>query len=256
MSGQQETSTLRPPGTYAARLEDEPNAEETILGRQVKAESLVELLRPHFASHTIRKALSIGSGYCVLEDRFKEKLIPDAELTCTDVRTYALAHFEHSGLTKKTMSATELDFEEGSFDLILAHQVLEHINAYPAVLDRMRALCRPGGLIYINVPNPVSPIMGKAPSGKWPRPLLRAFVEHNLKKFKRDFLTNTEAYHTGFTVKTLRRRLPDFSVRDLRKDRLKQESRWAFAHAVIDLVPSCLLFLVVPTNAWVLIKNR
>jgi ubiquinone/menaquinone biosynthesis C-methylase UbiE len=57
------------------------------------------------------------------------------------------------------MSATDLEFEDNSFDFISAHQLLEYINEYPEILIAFRRLCKPGGVICINVPNPSSPIL-------------------------------------------------------------------------------------------------
>jgi ubiquinone/menaquinone biosynthesis C-methylase UbiE len=62
-----------------------------------------------------------------------------------------LLTFNQPHLKKRVLSATDLDFPDESFDFILAHQVLEHINRYPEVLDHLARLCRKGGILYISV---------------------------------------------------------------------------------------------------------
>ncbi len=223
--------------------------------RRAKADHIIGILRPHVTGRNIRRVLSVGSGFCFIEERLKEQLLPDADLVCTDVDSLRLKSFEHPGLHKIAMSGTDLDFPAESFDLILAHQVLEHINAYPQVLERMSRLCKTGGFIYINVPNPRSPMLGKRPDGCWPRPFVSAWIRHNLKKFRRDFLTNTEAYHTGFSAGRLQRLLPGFRVIDLRNDRLRQALPGNGWSVPVGLFPSCLLFLFVESNIWLCVKQ-
>ena len=139
----------------------------------------------------------------------------------------------------------------------MAHQVLEHINAYPKVLKSIDRLCRLGGVVYLNVPNPFSPhIVSVSADGKWAKPFIKQFIHRNARKFRSDFLTNTEKYHTGFTEATLKKYLPRFRITDKRKDRLKQVLKGRLFEYIIDLIPSCLLFLLVSTNIWVLEKER
>ncbi len=42
-----------------------------------------------------------------------------------------------------------LEFEDASFDVVHAHQVLQHLSDPPAALREMRRVCRPGGLIAV-----------------------------------------------------------------------------------------------------------
>lgn len=234
------------------RLEELKDAGRRQLhARRRKAEHIIGLLRPYAEPHNVRKVLSIGSGFCFIEQKLKQEFIPHADILCTDMDHQRLHAYEHPELKKKAVSATELSVAEEAFDLVLAHQVLEHINDYPVVLDKIASACRPGGLIYINVPNPLSPSLGKRPDGTWPRPFLPALVRHNAIKFKKDFMTNTEKYHTGFTRRRLRRHLSDFEIIDVRKDRLRQEVDGPLADPLIDLFPSCLLFLFVESNIWI-----
>lgn len=42
-----------------------------------------------------------------------------------------------------------LDFDDGSFDVVHAHQVLQHLGDPVAALREMRRVCRPGGLVAV-----------------------------------------------------------------------------------------------------------
>lgn len=224
--------------------------------RLKKATQIIGLIREYVADKKIKNALAIGSSFCVIEGKLKEELFQDAEFICTDLDQNALSYFDNPQLTKQVMSATDLKFDNESFDFIIAHQVIEHINDYQKVLKSLRRLCRPGGIIYINVPNPFCPMIAKLPDGKWPKPVLKAFIYHNSKKLRSDFMKNTEKYHTGFTKRTLIKYFPDFKIYDKRKTRLKQEFQGALFNFLIDIFPSSLLFLFVGTNIWVLEKNK
>ena len=232
------------------------NLTHLIPGRVRKAKHIAGLIQPFLKGKTIRSALSIGSSYCIIEDYLKQELIPQAEFICTDLDERALTCYPEQDLIKYVMSATDLKFPAESFDLIIAHQVLEHINDYPVVLQSLRRLCRPGGLIYINVPNPRSPMIGTLPNGEWPRPIFKELLLHNLKKFNADFMLDTEKYHTGFTIRTLKKYLPEFEIYDLRKARLKQGFRHPAIQTLIDWFPRCLLFVVMTTNIWLVQKRR
>ena len=224
--------------------------------RRRKALNIIGILEPFVLGKRIQSALSIGSSYCLIEEEIHRVLLSRATFTCVDLDKNALEHFQQPQLTKIVKSATELDFPDESFDFIMAHQVLEHINSYPNILQSFRRICKPGGIIYINVPNPFSPMIGKLPNGEWPKPLFKYFIKHNAKKLKKDFAENTEKYHTGFSEKYLRRVMREFSIYDLRKPRLKQEFKHLIFHKAIDIFPGSLLFIPVETNLWCLIKDK
>jgi 2-polyprenyl-3-methyl-5-hydroxy-6-metoxy-1,4-benzoquinol methylase len=47
--------------------------------------------------------------------------------------------------------------DEAPFDLVIASEVLEHVDDPPAILDRLRSLTRPGGRLVVTVPNGYGP---------------------------------------------------------------------------------------------------
>jgi SAM-dependent methyltransferase len=46
-------------------------------------------------------------------------------------------------------SAFDLRFDAGSFDVVHAHQVLQHVGDPVAALTEMRRVCRPGGVVAV-----------------------------------------------------------------------------------------------------------
>jgi SAM-dependent methyltransferase len=225
--------------------------------RKRKAREIIGLLGDELSNRTIKKALSIGSSFCLIEELIHETLMPQAQFFCVDLDLDALNHYEQPGLIKVCASATQLNFPEGSFDFIMAHQTLEHINNYQMVLQSMVRMCRPGGIVYINVPNPFSPyIIAKDADGCWQKPLVKQFCRRNLSKLKTDFFANTERYHTGFSETTLRRYMPGFRIIDKRRERLRQVVNSPLFNSLVNKIPDCLLFLAVSSNIWVLEKSK
>jgi ubiquinone/menaquinone biosynthesis C-methylase UbiE len=53
--------------------------------------------------------------------------------------------------------AVELPFDEGSFDRLLAHHLVEHLGDLPAALGEWRRVLTPGGMIVICTPNRLYP---------------------------------------------------------------------------------------------------
>src|ERR1700691_5211927 len=47
----------------------------------------------------------------------------------------------------ETGNVYQLGFEDGTFDVVHAHQVLQHLSDPVAALAEMRRVCRPGGLV-------------------------------------------------------------------------------------------------------------
>ena len=46
----------------------------------------------------------------------------------------------------------QLDFPDDSFDVVHAHQLLQHLTDPVAALREMRRVCRPGGLVAAGTP--------------------------------------------------------------------------------------------------------
>lgn len=67
-----------------------------------------------------------------------------------DVLGVARAEIEQRGLSNVsfgTADAHRLDFPDGAFDVVHAHQVLQHVADPVTVLREMRRVCAPGGVV-------------------------------------------------------------------------------------------------------------
>ncbi|HEX4218534.1 MAG TPA: methyltransferase domain-containing protein, partial [Acidimicrobiales bacterium] len=52
-----------------------------------------------------------------------------------------------TNVTFRVGDVTHLELEDGSFDVVHAHQVLQHLPDPVAALREMRRVCRPGGIV-------------------------------------------------------------------------------------------------------------
>lgn len=68
----------------------------------------------------------------------------------------------------RRLSATELPFPDDTFDLVVSHEVFEHIDDIPAALRRLRRVMKPDGLTYIYVHNYTSLSGGHHIAWKYP----------------------------------------------------------------------------------------
>lgn len=56
-----------------------------------------------------------------------------------------------AGLDLRQHTAERLPFEDASFDLVVSHEVFEHIADVPAAVRELKRVMKPGALAYINV---------------------------------------------------------------------------------------------------------
>lgn len=49
-------------------------------------------------------------------------------------------------------SITELPFDDNSFDLVCAFDVIEHVEDHKKAVEEMNRVCKPDGLVYVTVP--------------------------------------------------------------------------------------------------------
>jgi SAM-dependent methyltransferase len=55
------------------------------------------------------------------------------------------------GLDLRQHTAERLPFGDGEFDLVVSHEVFEHIADVPAAVREVKRVLKPGGLAYINI---------------------------------------------------------------------------------------------------------
>jgi 2-polyprenyl-3-methyl-5-hydroxy-6-metoxy-1,4-benzoquinol methylase len=113
-----------------------------------------------------------------------------------------------------------LPFEDASFDVVISHHVIEHVQDQVRHLQEIWRVLRPGGVCYLATPNKSSPIMrghvGNPQVLRYPqmRPLFEqcgfCATEHST-----DVLVRPEAYHYPSRVGRLLPRRLAYALRAL-----------------------------------------
>ncbi|MCS7316210.1 MAG: methyltransferase domain-containing protein, partial [Bryobacterales bacterium] len=66
---------------------------------------------------------------------------------------FARSHYRRENLAFLRASVTDLPFREGSFDLVVCFEVIEHLPRWEAMLAELRRVLAPEGLCLISTPN-------------------------------------------------------------------------------------------------------
>jgi SAM-dependent methyltransferase len=117
------------------------------------AENSAAYLLPHLKSGLT--LLDLGCGPGTITADLATRITP-GRVTACEVKESALdlarAEIARRGLTNVDFvvgDAHALDFPDDSFDVVHAHQVLQHLGDPVAALREMRRVTRPGGLIAV-----------------------------------------------------------------------------------------------------------
>jgi ubiquinone/menaquinone biosynthesis C-methylase UbiE len=105
-------------------------------------------LEPHLAPGL--SLLDVGCGPGTITVEFADRLAPGRVVgldASAEVIARAAADFTRANLRFVTGDAYALPFDDGAFDIVHAHQVLQHVGDPVAVLRELRRVTRPGGLV-------------------------------------------------------------------------------------------------------------
>lgn len=111
------------------------------------AEHLIPHLRPGLS------LLDIGSGPGTITMDFAERLSPgrvvgvDASANVIEKAREDAAPLGLDNLSFETGDAYELPYDDGEFDIVHAHQVLQHVGRPVEMLREMRRVAKPGGIV-------------------------------------------------------------------------------------------------------------
>ncbi|HEX7294914.1 MAG TPA: class I SAM-dependent methyltransferase, partial [Pyrinomonadaceae bacterium] len=118
------------------------------VGRRLIIESLVERICSSIKSSTPR-ILDVGCG----TGANLQMLAKHRNAEGVDVSQQAVAFCHHRGLDCVKLGAIEqLPYENESFDLVTALDVIEHLDDDVAGLGEIRRVLRPGGYVLVFVP--------------------------------------------------------------------------------------------------------
>jgi SAM-dependent methyltransferase len=119
--------------------------------RRRTAEDSAAYLLPHLRPGL--SVLDIGCGPGTITADLAARVAPGAVLAVdqvADVLDVARAEVEGrtlSNVTFATADVHKLEFPDDAFDVVHAHQVLQHVADPVQALREMRRVCRPGGLV-------------------------------------------------------------------------------------------------------------
>jgi ubiquinone/menaquinone biosynthesis C-methylase UbiE len=110
-------------------------------------------LLPHIKPHM--KILDVGCGPATLTCDFA-KLVPQGSVIGLDQSKEVIAKAEElansKGLTNISFTdgnVFSMDYPDGEFDIVHAHQVLHHVGDSSGALREMRRVTKPGGIVAV-----------------------------------------------------------------------------------------------------------
>jgi SAM-dependent methyltransferase len=129
---------------------------ERVVPGLVDADLLNEhVARYRFAARFAEGAMVLdagcGTGYGTAEISQASKVVGvDASAEAVD---HARCNFSHAGVHFLQAVCESLPFADGSFDLVLAFEVIEHLERWQDFLAEARRVLRPAGLLLVSTPN-------------------------------------------------------------------------------------------------------
>lgn len=141
--------------------------------------NMVKLIESIYPDKVFEYGLDIGCGTTTFFEDFKKvdkHMIIDISQTLVD---YMIS----KGFTAKKMNIEKLDFENNTFDLIIASDVLEHCLSFDNAYNEIKRVLKKDGLLCVDVPwnQDVSTFSAKDFTH------LRTFNENNIQTYFKDF---------------------------------------------------------------------
>jgi ubiquinone/menaquinone biosynthesis C-methylase UbiE len=106
---------------------------------------------------------------------------------------YSKEHYNDSNITFKVGSGTEIPMEDGSVDVVVSHETIEHIDNYKLFLKEVKRVLRSGGQAIISTPND-----DEYPAGNHFH--LHQFKIAEFKKLLEKYFSNVTLYYQGAWV--------------------------------------------------------
>jgi ubiquinone/menaquinone biosynthesis C-methylase UbiE len=143
------TVDLNSPSLYA-----EPDSRLYRLKRRLTFHHVMKWLRKAAAGRSDFRMLEVGTGSGFFTT-FVEQEFPRAEITGIeyDPRLVELGQAKLRRATITQGNAEELLLPDGSFDIVVSLQVIEHLYQPERMLARVHGLLRPGGSFIFTTPN-------------------------------------------------------------------------------------------------------
>jgi SAM-dependent methyltransferase len=129
--------------------------------RLVPGQVDVDLLNEHMARYTFAARLSrgkrvldagCGAGYGSAELALAASSVIGVDVAAEAVE-FARANYQSANLEFAQASCTSLPYGDGSFDLVVAFEVIEHLENWREFLQEARRVLAPGGQFIVSTPN-------------------------------------------------------------------------------------------------------
>jgi predicted SAM-dependent methyltransferase len=88
-----------------------------------------------------------------------------------------------------------LPFKENSFDLVYVRHVLEHLEAFPSIIEDILRILKPGGILRVEAPHCSSPTAYSDPTHR------RFFAYNTFRYFTEDYVFN---FYSNARVEVIR----------------------------------------------------
>ena len=121
----------------------------------------VDLWNEHISRYTFAARLArrkrvldvgCGAGYGTAELAQTAREATGLDVSVEAVE-YAQTHYERVNVPFEVGSATEMPFADASFDLVVAFEVIEHLENWQQLLTEARRVLAPGGQLVVSTPN-------------------------------------------------------------------------------------------------------
>src|ERR1039458_4636755 len=144
--------------------------------RLIRGEVDIDLLNEHMARYHFAVRLArgkrvldagCGAGYGSAELADVAESVTAIDIAPEAVE-YARAHYELTNLTFEQASCIKLPFADGAFDLVVAFEVIEHLENWRGFLLEVRRLLPPVALLFVSTPNRLYYTESRGPHGANP----------------------------------------------------------------------------------------
>lgn len=196
------------------------NDKDIRYSRQIKA--FAEIVEKYGLKKEIRRILVLGCGNG-LEAGYLHQLL-GAQVHGVDIdQEFHPWALDHTFL--QNYSGDRLPFSNGFFDAVYSYHVLEHVQHVAQTLAEVRRVVRPGGFVYIGVPNKSRLIGYLGMNDKSLYRKIRQNVNDLIKRFKGEW-ENALGAHAGFYEEELAALLGAHFRRILPVTRFYYYSKW------------------------------
>jgi SAM-dependent methyltransferase len=99
------------------------------------------------------RCLELGAGNGSMSQELCKRVGPAGHVVAVDLDTAFLSEISEPNLEVRTQNVVEADFEQNTYDLICTRALLHHLPQWQAVLEKMYAALKPGGVLFIQEPD-------------------------------------------------------------------------------------------------------